>query len=250
MKNKFCFVIITFVLIFSNIAFAQPLNNVQEQSFLNVFSNIITHPWMSLLLLVVGTIGVITEVFVPGVGLPGIIGIISFGLFFIGNMLAGVVQFWVIGLFIIGLMLIFAELFIPGFGVFGISGLISIILSIIFAFSGGGPSFLSLVYAIIISIVLIFALIKVFKNSENIDKIILKERQNKSDGYTISKHMMTQLLGKEGIALTPLRPTGAGEFDGQKYDVITEGEFIPKESKILIHKVEGNKIFVKLKKGD
>ncbi|NLA84656.1 MAG: hypothetical protein GX854_09090 [Clostridiales bacterium] len=49
----------------------------------------------------------------------------------------------------------------------------------------------------------------------------------------------------EGIALTGMRPTGTGEFQGRKLDVITDGEFIPKGAPIKIAYVEGFRIVVK-----
>ena len=53
------------------------------------FAEFISSNYMSILLLTVGFIGMILEIFIPGFGIGGIISIISFGLFFAGNMIAG-----------------------------------------------------------------------------------------------------------------------------------------------------------------
>ena len=49
----------------------------------------------------------------------------------------------------------------------------------------------------------------------------------------------------EGIALTTLRPAGSAEFNGQKYDVVADWEYIPKGNKIKVIRVEGIKVVVK-----
>ena len=53
------------------------------------------------------------------------------------------------------------------------------------------------------------------------------------------------LIGKKGIAVTPLRPSGIVEVNGKKLNVITVGEYIESNARIKIINVEGNKIVVK-----
>jgi membrane-bound ClpP family serine protease len=74
--------------------------------------------------------------------------------------------------------------------------------------------------------------------------IILKEEQNKDKGY-ISSSDLKYLLGKQGVALTDLRPTGIGNFDGIDFDVISEGKYITKGTGLVIYKVQGSKLIVK-----
>ena len=52
------------------------------------------------------------------------------------------------------------------------------------------------------------------------------------------------LIGKEGIAFTTLRPGGTVEIDGRRIDVVAESEFITKGSKIKVLRVEGIKVVV------
>ena len=85
------------------------------------------------LLLSIGTIAIIIELGTQGFGLPGIVGIISFLLYFGGNAIAGYSEWWPLVLFIVGLILLIAEAFVPGFGVLGIGGIVSVILAIVFS---------------------------------------------------------------------------------------------------------------------
>lgn len=53
------------------------------------------------------------------------------------------------------------------------------------------------------------------------------------------------LLGKEGVALTPLRPAGTGQIDGRRVNVAADGEYIEKDSPITVVEVEGNRVVVR-----
>ena len=53
------------------------------------------------------------------------------------------------------------------------------------------------------------------------------------------------LVGKEGVAFTPLRPSGTGLIDGRRVNVAADGEFIDKESPIKVVEVEGNRVVVR-----
>ena len=56
---------------------------------------------------------------------------------------------------------------------------------------------------------------------------------------------MEYFLDKEGISVTVLRPAGTVDIEGIKIDVVTEGEFIQKGTKIKIIKVQGRRIVAK-----
>ena len=56
---------------------------------------------------------------------------------------------------------------------------------------------------------------------------------------------MQVLVGHEGKTLSVLRPSGIGDFDGVRLNVVTEGEFIENGVAIRIARVEGGKIVVK-----
>ena len=77
------------------------------------------------------------------------------------------------------------------------------------------------------------------------DRIILGTKQEISEGYTVSDKDLSHLIGAKGKAVTLLRPAGAAMINEKKYDVLTEGEFVPKDSEIIVVRVEGSKVIVK-----
>ncbi|MEE1193575.1 MAG: NfeD family protein, partial [Phascolarctobacterium sp.] len=76
---------------------------------------------------------------------------------------------------------------------------------------------------------------------------VLWDKQQNSAGYTGGSDF-SQLLGKQGVALTTLRPAGTALIEGKRYDVSSLGDFLPKDSHIVVAKVEGSKLFVDLVK--
>ncbi|MDZ7816109.1 MAG: NfeD family protein [Planctomycetota bacterium] len=58
---------------------------------------------------------------------------------------------------------------------------------------------------------------------------------------------MKKLVGKEGIALTPMMPTGIIKVEGKKFDALSSGERIEKNSVVVVRRIEGNRIYVRKK---
>lgn len=73
--------------------------------------------------------------------------------------------------------------------------------------------------------------------------LVLKTTEDKDKGY-VGVRELKETVGLEGVALTQLRPTGTGEFAGMRIDVVTEGDFIPKGTKIKISDVRGYRTIV------
>ncbi len=145
---------------------------------------------------------------------------------------------------IVGTVLIIIEMFTPGFAIPGISGIILLILGIIFtAKSFVEGLIIFLIIMAILSVVLIFVIRSASKGALFKSPLINKNSETKEEGY-ISTNDMQVFVGKSGKAITTLRPAGTCDFDGVRLDVVTEGDFIDKGSKVSIIKVEGRRIVV------
>ena len=67
----------------------------------------------------------------------------------------------------------------------------------------------------------------------------------KADAGYVATGEHEALLGKEGVAYTPLRPSGTGLIDGRRVNVAADGEFIERDSQIRVVEVEGNRVVVR-----
>jgi membrane-bound serine protease (ClpP class) len=148
------------------------------------------------------------------------------------------------GLIIIGFMLILIEIFlVPGFNIFGVFGFIMVVLGIIFAYSKLRLATAN--FIMVISVVIALILVRVVVKSKTWHRIILDNKEEKIQGFHASTENLAKLIGKRGIAFTPLRPAGIALIEDQKVDVMTEGGFIEKNQEIEVILVEGNRVVVR-----
>ena len=77
-----------------------------------------------------------------------------------------------------------------------------------------------------------------------LDEIVNSHTESADAGYRSAEDMQV-FLGREGTATTALRPTGLGEFDGVRLNVVSEGDFIENGTKIRVTQIEGSRIVVK-----
>jgi membrane-bound serine protease (ClpP class) len=152
-------------------------------------------------------------------------------------------------LFISGFILLLIEvLVIPGFGAAGILSIIAIALACYQAFTGLSP--LIGIIVTIGSIILTFAMFKILPRTAAWNKILLSLREEKKNGFQVARPEWEQLLNRSGTTLTMLRPSGIALINEQRCDVVTDGEFIEKNTRILVYKIEGNKIIVRRETND
>ncbi|PKM67942.1 MAG: hypothetical protein CVU95_04660 [Firmicutes bacterium HGW-Firmicutes-2] len=139
----------------------------------------------------------------------------------------------------IGILLLIAEIFIPSFGVTGGIGIVAILAGVIMSTNTIAEGIVMFLVILLVAIVLMYLAYKFIasRKSPLIQKAQLNEEVLKSD--------LSLIIGKTGTAITALRPTGKGDFEGLELDVLTKGAFVQKGTKIVVAEVEGKKIFVK-----
>jgi len=209
-----------------------------------------------LILLIIG--GLYFELQTPGIGFPLMASIIALILYLTPYYLNGLAENWEIFLFLIGMIFIVIEIFvIPGFGVAGIFGLALTIGSLMLLMLNNdvfdftfvvSKDILNASGSILIAVLgfgllLFFGGIK-FTESQTFKKIMLEDTQDLDKGY-ISKKYSDKLIGKNGKAMTILRPSGKITISDKIYDATTSGEYIEKNSKIIVLNNEGSTLKVK-----
>ncbi|KEF38136.1 membrane-bound serine protease (ClpP class) [Schinkia azotoformans MEV2011] len=215
-----------------------------EESFAEKLARFITNPIVVPILLSIGSLGLVIELYSPGFGVPGIMGLSSLLLFFYGHMIAGLAGMESIILVIIGIILIVLEFFVPG-GIMGLLGVLSIITSLLLAAENISHMIFSILIAILVTIIASVILFRRFGYEKGIFKrIILFDSTSSEQGY-VSNQNRLDLIGLEGTTVTPLRPSGTAVFNDERVDVVTEGSFISSNIKVKIIKVEGSRIVVR-----
>lgn len=212
-----------------------------------------------LILLIIG--GIYFEMQTPGIGFALVVAIIAAALFFAPLYIQGLADNWEIALFVIGVVLILLELFvIPGFGVAGILGIICLVCGLAFSmvvndyfdFSIAEPgmlfnSFLLVIASMVIATVIMVIFGKSLLNTRAFKRLVLQDEQRSTEGYTSSR-VNLQLVNKEGVAKTVLRPSGKVEIDGKWHDAVALDGFIDIGEEVYVEKHENYNLFVRKKR--
>ena len=145
-------------------------------------------------------------------------------------------------LLLIGLVLVGAEVFIPG-GVLGTFGGFALLGAVIIAFIKFPPSVAIAITGVIVILVgvAIAVWIKFFPRTWVGRKMMVSEDLNDTSG---TEDGLEQLVGKSGVAISPLHPGGFAEIDGRRVDVVTQGEMIDEGTALEVIEVESNRVVV------
>ncbi|MCJ7841838.1 nodulation protein NfeD [Lederbergia sp. NSJ-179] len=215
-----------------------------SSTFAESLAKLVTNPVVVPILLSVASLGLVVELYTPGFGVAGGMGLTALLLFFYGHYIAGLAGYESMILFVLGLILIVAEFFLPG-GIAGLLGAVAIIGSIIMAGQNTAYMAISVIIALFLAVVAIIIMIKVFgKRMKFFKKLILTDSTNTESGY-VSNVNRLDLIGREGIALTDLRPSGTVVVDDERLDVVAESSYIEAKTKVKIIKAEGSRIVVR-----
>lgn len=152
------------------------------------------------------------------------------------------ISFWAVSCLVLGIVLVGIEVFTPGFGIPGASGMALLALSIVLqAKTLGEALIIGAIIIVTIGIMVAIAVKSVASGRLSRSKIILSSRLNKEEGYSAVANL-EDLLGKEGVCLTPLRPSGTVEIGGSKYDVVSDLDFVNAGERVVISAVEGRRV--------
>ncbi|MGM8364623.1 NfeD family protein [Virgibacillus sp. W0181] len=215
-----------------------------ETTLAEEVARFVTSPIVIPILLSVASLGLIVELYSPGFGVAGTMGLISLVLFFYGHIIAGLAGMEAIILLVLGIILIILEFFVPG-GIIGIIGVGAVIGSLFLSGYDLGHMSMSIAIAFIVAIIAAVILFKSIGLEKGIFRhIILRDRTTSDLGY-VSSIARTELIGKTGVAVTPLRPAGIAVFENERLDVVTEGNFIDVNKKVKVVKTEGMRVVVR-----
>jgi len=242
---------------FNELLSAFDLKNAEEVSITSNWAEdvvkFLNNPIISSILIMIGFFGLMAEIKTPGWGVAGTTGLIALTLFFGSSYILQLASILEILLFVVGLVLLLAEIFvIPGFGIAGISGIILIFASIFLSLLGSEPfidmhaisiAIIQLSGAMLFALVGMFFLVKYLPKSTAFNKLVLSESEKAEQGF-VSYPSEKDLVGKLGIAFTTLRPGGTAVIDGRRIDVVADSEYIDKDVKIKVLRVEGIKVVV------
>ena len=211
-----------------------------EPNWAELLARAVSEPTVTSLLLSLGFLGLMIELYQPGWGIPGSIGLGSLLVFFFGHRVAQLSGWEELLLFALGAALILIELLvIPGFGIAGISGvalmLVSVVLSLLvldFRVSWDlgfvNQALMTISTSIILAVITGYLLIRILPVTGATRRFVLGESLDIGDGFI--SHDPSEAtsfpLGTVAEAITDLRPAGKIKMDSKRIDAVSEGDYI------------------------
>ncbi len=202
-----------------------------DMNWIEDFLLTISNPNIAYVLLSLGTIGLIAELYNPGAIFPGVIGAISLLLAFyslgvldanLGGILLVVLAF---GLFV-------AEIFTSSFGILTAGGIIALILGSLLLFPGRPAVFRIDPWLIAVVTILIagfFAFV--------INRVIHTHRRQVYVGQE-------EMVGKVATARTALNPEGMVFLEGERWAAVSEDGKVEPGEEVVVKRIDGLKLYV------
>lgn len=197
----------------------------------------------------------------PGTGVPELLALLLFGLYFGATAITGLGEIWEILLFFAGVALILVEIFVlPGFGVPGFAGLVLVMLSLVLtalpSFSGRDDYGSNRPYLIDIgkdfvlgalgATVIAFFIAKHLPRIPFFGRLALGAPTPDSPMAAVGERLDPHpLVGETGIAESALRPSGRARIRDEEMDVVSESGFIERNHRIRVVAVRGSAVIVR-----
>lgn len=152
----------------------------------------------------------------------------------------------VIALMLAGFLFLFLEIaIIPGFGITGVIGILLLGGGIVAAYLklSSSMAVVATFSGIVGVILLLLWFFFIFPKTSLGKNFVLSTESSAAEGF-VAVEDMQRYIGREGVATTMLRPSGIARIDGERLDVITDGEFVEKGAKIKVMKATAGRIIV------
>ncbi|MFA5308604.1 MAG: nodulation protein NfeD [Dehalococcoidales bacterium] len=202
-----------------------------QMKFFEKFLYTIADPNIAYILLSVATLGIMAELFNPGLIFPGIIGGIAFLMAFYSlGMLP--VNYAGILLLVLAVGLFIGELLTASFGLFTAGGVVSLVAGSIMLFKGASPVFrispwLIAVVCILVSGFLIFL----------VQRAVQAHRKQAVTGRE-------ELINKTATVRAALNPEGVVFYKGERWTAVSESGAIGVGEEVTIKRMDGLTLYV------
>ena len=142
-----------------------------------------------------------------------------------------------------GVIIIIAEIFLPSGGLLSLmaAGLFGYSLFIVFH----DISTMVGTYFVLADLFIIPVLVAVGLKILARSSATLRETLSSDSGVVSQSPELKSFVGREGKSVTALHPGGTAIIDGKRLDVVSRGEYIDKDSNLIVVEATGNQIIVR-----
>ena len=191
----------------------------------------ISDPNIAYVLMTIGTIGLIAELYSPGAILPGVVGAISLILAFY-SLQSLPVNYAGVLLFILGIVMLILEVTVTSYGVLAIGGVTAMVLGSLFLFNQDFPYY-QLSWSVMLPVIALAVGFTLLVVNFGV-RALRRQTPTGSEG----------MIGRIGSAKTNLTPNGQIVIQGEIWDAVSSAPVTEGQS-IQITQIEGLTVHVK-----
>ena len=216
-------------------------------------------------LLLIIFLGAYVEFHTPGVGVAGLVALISLAIFVGAPYMTGLANVWEILCIVIGVVLMALEIFvIPGFGVAGISGIALVFLGLFGTFVPDEPGhtlpfyipslpatweglrigLITIVSSMAASMMGMVVLSRYLPNIPVFRRLV-PANPTPSEVLAGDPYRGAARVGDVGYAEGSMHPSGKARFGSVLVDVVTQGEFLDPDARVEVIERRGNRVVVR-----
>jgi membrane-bound serine protease (ClpP class) len=200
----------------------------------------VSEPVVSSLLMSLGFLGLLIELYHPGWGLPGSLGVLALGTFFFGHHVAQLAGWEELLMFAVGAALMAVEVFvIPGFGIAGIAGIVLMLAGVVLSLIGldlqvswdlgfVNRALMMVSTSIVVTAVGGLLMVRLLPATGITRRFVLGESLATNEGFSSHDESEREKfpLGTLAQTTTDLRPSGKIRIGSERIDAVSEGGFV------------------------
>lgn len=141
----------------------------------------------------------------------------------------------------VGITALALELIVPSFGLIGIAGIYLIFESVLALKNFSNPLIYIVISVIIAGSITVLIAKTLLRNIDS-NKLVLNKNLSNSRGNK-DLQITEDLIGREGVVVKIMRPSGEVEIDGIIYMAISSGNYINRGEKVKVEKIRGGKLY-------
>lgn len=152
---------------------------------------------------------------------------------------------FILGLILLGLACFTMEIITPSFGLLTLGGAASMVWAIVECFAVSSVlGWIMIPVLLAVSVGYMVTLVKLMPNSKLAGRLVLGEVARRSGDAAPRARTLEDLVGKQGVAETTLRPGGTVRIDKVRYDAVAESSLIARGRAVKVLRARGSDVVV------
>lgn len=151
-------------------------------------------------------------------------------------------------LYFISAALIVAEVFLPSAGIITIFSIMCLAGGITIFFAQGGPAMgiFGVVIGIIMFPTVFIASYRILPKTRFGKTVTLAPPERQQGGGIPDADRLHKLMGAKAVVVTPLRPVGMCDFNGERIECVAESGYVEKGKTVQVIAVTGTQLTVRV----